>query len=194
VSFVGARILPVRTAPAASSRQVRAAPRLSKCLRIDLRSRAEYLALKTAQLKRAGCRLVTISTAPAGQETPLGRLRVRALAAPKVTQRGALTDARGESLRMLEWALPADADADDARQVKRANPASWITAAMLSAQRAAIPDLAYRRFHANQITTRERALWAPGVWQAIVGEPSFDDGEAVWIGVDARRLLDRPRG
>ena len=38
---------------------------------------------------------------------------------------------------------------DDPRQVKKANPASWITVAGLRAQREAVPDLAYRRYHAT---------------------------------------------
>jgi phage terminase large subunit-like protein len=41
-----------------------------------------YLALKTAMLKRPGARMVTISTAGQGAESPLGRLRARALAQP----------------------------------------------------------------------------------------------------------------
>ncbi len=43
-----------------------------------------------------------------GADSPLGRLRARALAHPSVKVRGAFTDARGPSLRMLEWCVPED--------------------------------------------------------------------------------------
>ena len=119
-----------------------------------------YLALKTAQLKRPGSRLITISTAGAGTDTPLGRLRARALALPSVTCRGAFTDARGPELRMLEWAVPEDADVDDARVVKKANPAIWITVEALREQRAAVPDLAYRAIPREPLDGESGALVA----------------------------------
>jgi len=143
-----------------------------------------YIALRTAMLKRPGARMVNISTAGEGVDTPLGRLRARALAQPKVTCRGAHTDARGPGLRMLEWAVPEDADLDRPAIVKRANPASWITTQGLGEQRQAVPDVAYRRFHCNQWTGRESSWLPPGAWQACVGEPSFTDGEPIWVGVD----------
>jgi phage terminase large subunit-like protein len=82
-----------------------------------------YLALRTATLKRPDSRLVTISTAGQGADSPLGRLRARALAQPELLRRhNVLTDARGPALRMLEWAVPGDADIDDTRIVKKATP------------------------------------------------------------------------
>ncbi len=143
-----------------------------------------YLALRTAKLKRAGSRMLTISTAAQGAGSPLGQLRARALAAPKVTRRGALTDARAPTLRMLEWAVPDDASVDDTRKVKQANPASWIGAAALREQRAAVPDLAYRRYHCGQWTAREGAAFPAGAWSSCVGEPTFADGEPIFVGVD----------
>ncbi len=143
-----------------------------------------YLALKTAQLKRPDSKLITISTAGAGADSPLGRLRARALAQPRVSRRGAVTDAQGAQLRYLEWSVDEDADIDDARIVKKANPCSWVSVEALREQRQAVPDLAYRRFHANQWTEREGHWLPPGAWQAVTGIPSFTDGEDVWIGVD----------
>jgi len=143
-----------------------------------------YVALRSALHKVPGARMVTISTAGQGAESPLGRLRSRALAQPEVTRRGALTDARGPSLRMLDWSAPESADVDDPEQVKRAIPASWIGLDAIRDQRAALPDLAFRRYVANQWTAREGAWLPPGAWQACVGEPRFEDGERVWVGVD----------
>lgn len=134
--------------------------------------------------KTQGARMVVISTAGQGADSPLGWLRTRALAQPTVRRRGALTEASGGSLRLLEWAVPDDADVDDPKVVKRANPASWITTDALHEQREALPDLAYRRFIANQWTARQGAWLPPGAWQACAGVPEFEPGERVWIGVD----------
>lgn len=143
-----------------------------------------YIALRTALLKRPDARMVTISTAGQGNDSPLGHLRARALGLPNVTRRGAFTDAQGPGLRMLEWAVPEDADIDDAREVKKANPASWITTDGLREQRGAVPDLAYRRYHGNQWTARDGSWLPAGAWQACVGDPVIEDGEDIWVGVD----------
>jgi phage terminase large subunit-like protein len=118
-----------------------------------------YIALSTALIKHPGSKLITISTAGQGADSPLGKLRTRALGQPQVSRRGFVTDARGAHLRFLEWSVPEDGDIDDPKVVKRANPASWIDVEARAAQREAVPDLAYRRFHANQWTERE-GHWA----------------------------------
>ncbi len=143
-----------------------------------------FPALASALHKAPGSKLVTVSTAGQGLESPLGRIRIRALALPSVRRRGALTEARGPDLAMLEWAVPADANVDHVRAVRAANPASWITSAALREQRRRLPDLAYRRFVANQWTERQGHWLPPGAWQACVGAPEFTDGERIWIGVD----------
>ena len=63
------------------------------------------------------------------------------------------------TLRFLEWACGEDDDVDNPRVVKRANPASWVSVDQLRAARASLPDLAHRRFVANQWT--ERGHWLP---------------------------------
>jgi phage terminase large subunit-like protein len=143
-----------------------------------------YLALKTAALKTPGARLVVISTAGQGADTPLGRLRARAHAQPDVHTDGAFTIARGGGLRMLEWAVPQDADVDDPAIVKEANPASWITEDALAGQRQAVPDLAFRRYHCNQWGSGEGAWLPPGAWNKCVGTPRFTDGEPIVIAAD----------
>ncbi len=144
-----------------------------------------YEAMRTAMLKRVGSRMVVITTAGNGADTPLGRLRTRALAQPNVRPHGFLTAAHGPNIAMLEWAVPFDEDVDSARVVKRANPASWLTAAGLKEQREAVPDGAFRRLHANQWVALE-GHWLPaGAWQACAGEATIEPGERVWIGLDA---------
>lgn len=144
---------------------------------------AVYTALRTAILKRPGARLVTISTAPESAETPLGRLRARALAQPHVTRSGAFTEAHGSAIRLLEWAVPDDVEPTPA-QALRANPASSITLAALRDQREAVSELAWLRFHCNRIAGREGAWLPPGAWQACEGETYFEPGERIWIGAD----------
>jgi phage terminase large subunit-like protein len=143
-----------------------------------------YLALRTATLKRPGSRLITISTAGQGADSPLGRLRARALGQPHVSRRGSFTDARGPNLRMFEWSVPEDADITDPKVVKKANPASWVTVAGLRAQHEAVAEVAYRRYHCNQWTARVGAWLPAGAWQACAGETRFQEGERMWVGVD----------
>lgn len=142
-----------------------------------------YLAMRTAVLKRPGSKLVTISTAGQGSDSPLGQLRARALGLPNVSRKGFVTDARGPSLRMLEWAVPDDVE-PTAANAKKANPASWITTEALAEQRQAVPEGAWRRYHANQWTAGEGHWLPPGAWQACVGQPVFIDHEPLWVGVD----------
>src|SRR4051794_10145596 len=85
---------------------------------------------------------------------------------------------------MLEWSAPEDWDGVDLEPVAAANPASWITAEALADQRQSVPDLAFRRYHANQWTSAESAWLPAGAWQACIGEPRFAEGERVWVGVD----------
>jgi len=142
-----------------------------------------YIAMRSALPKRPGARMVTISTAGSGAESPLGRLRARALAAPKIKHSLIVTDARADGLRMLQWAVPDERVHDLAAYVQ-ANPASWITRDALRTQRAALPALAFQRYHGNVWTAKEGAWLPPGTWQACVGDPRLEPGEEVWIGVD----------
>jgi phage terminase large subunit-like protein len=141
-------------------------------------------ALSSGLHKRPGAKLVTISTAGQGADSPLGKLRTRAMGQPRVTRRGAVTDARGARLRMLEWSCSEDDDVDNARTVKRANPASWIRVDDIAAQRETLHEIPFRRYIANQWTERQ-GHWLPaGSWQKCIGEPRFSDGERVVVGVD----------
>ena len=54
-----------------------------------------YLALLTALAKRKGAKLIVISSAGQGADSPLGRLRARGLGQPSVRVKGAFTEASG---------------------------------------------------------------------------------------------------
>jgi len=104
-------------------------------------------AMTTGLVKRKDSKLLAISTAAAQLDSPLGRMRARALAQPSTRRRGAVVEAAGDPL-WLEWSLADEDDLDDLRAVKAANPAPWITVADLHRQRAAVPELAFAQFHA----------------------------------------------
>jgi len=85
---------------------------------------------------------------------------------------------------MLEWSVPEDDDIADARTVKKANPASWITLAALREQLEAVAEIAYRRYHCNQWMAKVGAWLPGGAWQACAGETHFEEDERIWLGVD----------
>lgn len=141
-----------------------------------------YLALATALHKHPASKLVVTSTAAGGADTPLGRLRARALAG-EVKRRGPVLDARAAGLRWLAWQVPEDAELS-IRRVKQANPASWISSEQLREQRQRLPESAFRRYICNQWVEAEN-YWLPaGAWQACAGEVAFEDGEPIVIGID----------
>jgi len=140
-------------------------------------------AMTTGLVKRRDSKLLAISTAAAQLDSPLGRMRARALAQPSTRRRGAVVEAAGDP-HWLEWSLQDDASLDDMRAVKACNPAPWITVADLRRQRAAVPELAFAQFHACRWGIGEGSWLPAGAWQACVGAPSFTDGEPIWVGVD----------
>jgi phage terminase large subunit-like protein len=141
-----------------------------------------YVALSSALHKRAGAKMVVTSTAAGGNDTPLGRLRSRALAG-QVKRRGAVLDARSAGIRWLEWSAPEDAPLN-LRTIRACNPAPWITNDQLREQKERLPETAFRRFVLNQWVEHEN-YWLPaGAWQACAGETHFVDGERIWVGVD----------
>lgn len=143
-----------------------------------------YEACLTGLIKHPESKLLAISTSAAQLDSPLGRLRGRALAQPATSRDGPVVESAGP-VHWLEWSLPDDADLDDMDAVKAVNPAGYITADDLRRQRAALPDTAFAQFHACRWGVGEGSWLPPGAWQACVGTPWFHDGEDVWIGVDA---------
>jgi phage terminase large subunit-like protein len=142
-----------------------------------------YTALRSALLP--GSTMFTVTTAGWGAESPLGRLRARALAQPDIRVKGCLTDARGDHIRMLEWMVPEDVDLDDYRMSKRANPLSLITPRWLRKQREALHEIDYQRFHLNRWVGRIGSWLPAGAWQACAnGSTPIEEGSKVWVGID----------
>lgn len=139
-------------------------------------------AMQTALVKSPDARLLGISTAAAKLDSPLGRLRSRALAG-EATRRGAFLDARAPGLHWLEWSLPEEVELDDFRRVKQANPAGYITTASLREQAARVTPLAFAQFHACKWGIGEGSWLPPGAWSACAGEWAPVEAP-VWLGVD----------
>lgn len=143
-----------------------------------------YEAQRTALVKRPDARLLVLSTAPRSAETPLGRLRARALSG-LVARRGVVTDARAPGLRWLEWSLDAEGDdLEDDALVAACNPASWISPEVLAEQRLALPRAVFLQFHANVLGAGEGAWLPPGAWSGCLAEYEVEEGEEVVVGVD----------
>ena len=140
-------------------------------------------AMVTSLVKSPTAKLLLISTAPMLLDSPLGRIRERALSAPDVHREGSRIEARGNGLTWLEWSLPDDAEATPAN-VARANPAPWVTLSMLAEQRQRVTDMEWLVFHGNRSHVQS-ARWLPvGAWQACAADYTVADDEPLVLGVD----------
>jgi phage terminase large subunit-like protein len=129
--------------------------------------------------------LMVISTAAASSDSTLGRIRARCLSAPDVRRRGALTDARGDNIRLLEWSVDSEVPIGDTRAAKAANPASWISTASLRKLRDAVPEASFRRYHRNEHAAAGVGAWLPvTAWSKCRADYVIEPGERIWVGVD----------
>src|SRR5262249_25135096 len=78
-------------------------------------------AMQTGLVKRPDAKLLMISTAAAMLDSPLGRLRERALGQSDVATSGMVTEAHGE-LAWIEWSLPDEISLDNMAALKKVNP------------------------------------------------------------------------
>jgi hypothetical protein len=115
-------------------------------------------AMQTGLIKRRDSKLLLISTA-AQLDSPLGRMRARAMAQPSAKRIWPVVEARGD-LHWLEWSLADDVSIDDLSEVAKCNPAPWITVADLRRQRVAVPATTFAQFHACRWGVSEGS-WLP---------------------------------
>src|SRR6266496_4085550 len=138
-----------------------------------------------------GGRMLTISTAGATQDSPLGLLRAKAHSLPGFSRdEDAKTNyARSEdgTFVLHEWCLSADDDVDDLAVVVKANPASWHTEETLR-RRHDSPSMTpwqWRRFACGIWTEGEEPWLNPATWDALADpDMEISTGEPVWLGVD----------
>ena len=147
-------------------------------------ARADLLtAMQTGLVKRADSKLLIITTSAGDLDSPLGRLRRRAMAQPDVHRAGPVVESKGP-LHWLEWSLDDEHELDDLRAVKRCNPAPWISVADLRRQRESVAEGSFAQFHCDKWGIKE-STWLPaGSWANCQGEVEFEPGERIWCGLD----------
>lgn len=134
-------------------------------------------------------RMVTMSTAGATLESPLGHLRAKAQKLANYKRRGTYCHASSPdgSFVFHEWSLKDDDDPEDLKLVKKANPASWHTIAKL-ARRKESPSMTTGRWlrYACGIWTAGEEPWLqPIEWDRLkVDIGGLEDGEVVWASVN----------
>jgi phage terminase large subunit-like protein len=142
-------------------------------------------AFETALIKRADARLWIISTAAPTLDSPLGRLRLRALALPNAHRDGPVLTASGDGLRWLEWSLPDDEDPNDLDAVTACNPASWITHEALEEQRHRVTPPAWLTFHCCRWGVGMASWLPPGAWSAARDDAiTLGRDEPLYLAVD----------
>jgi phage terminase large subunit-like protein len=132
-------------------------------------------------------RLITISTAGASLDSPLGKLRTRAYELPGLERDGVYRHVRTDEFAMHEWALNPDANVDDLELVATANPAPWQDVEQLRLRHAS-PSMTpgqWRRFACGIWTEGEEPWLDPLLWDRL-GDPALelDPAAQTWIGVD----------
>lgn len=132
-----------------------------------------YYALSTGMLARENPLIVSITTA--GYELDS--------IAYEVFERG-LSMAEASFLMFWLGAGEHDDPADPATWLK-ANPAPWLTEAVLRREFERRPPSVFARLHLNRWTTTEE-LWLPaGAWRKLAAPVlRIEPGERVWLGVD----------
>jgi hypothetical protein len=139
-------------------------------------------AMLTSMLKNPACRFLGISTAASSMDTPLGRLRIRAMAAPSVERTGAILEAGGDGLRWLEWSVADEQDAEDLRLVAACNPLRTI--AELREQQPRVSELEWLQFHCCRWGVQSARWLPPGAWQACRSVYTVEPDEPLVLGVD----------
>jgi phage terminase large subunit-like protein len=137
--------------------------------------------------------MITISTAGADPESPLGLIREQAYD-HGMTRRGPYRQATSPdgSFVLHEWALEESDDLDDMRVVAGANPASWQTPATL-ARRKNSPSMTpwrWKRFACGIWTDAEEPWINEAEWQACQGEVNLNAAEHWTVGVDIGQVFD----
>jgi phage terminase large subunit-like protein len=139
--------------------------------------------------KRDG-KMVTISTAGASLDSPLGKIRDRAHLLNDKTQNDFHLRAASDDKHFVvhEWSVPVGEDVHDISVVKRANPSSFVTEADLK-RRLESPSTHERdwlRFACNQWVGNVLDAWIePGKWALLAdSEMRIPEHHEVYVGVD----------
>ena len=129
--------------------------------------------------------MITISTAGASMDSPLGHLltKAREFAVEQVKKRRTYTSPDG-SFVLIEWALDAEDDPQNLKLVMDVNPAPWHTRATLR-QRRDSPSTSrgqWLRFACGIWTEGDEPAITGSEWDALYSDiGQVRDGDDVWI-------------
>lgn len=147
-----------------------------------------YTILRLA-IGTTGGRMITISTAGASMDTPLGEKRRKAQEMPGFVRderrRRSFVRSADGAFAFIEWSLNLEDDPNDLKLVKLVNPAPWKTPAMLAEEKASVTLWEWLRFACGIWTEGEEPALDPGTWDEL-GDSSLEitGGSEVWCGVD----------
>lgn len=135
--------------------------------------------------KREGAQIITISTAgePGGEfETTREQIRQSG----ELTRQGSFTRAVAKGVVLHEWAVAPDANVEDMRVVKAANPLEHVT---VDALQEAFDSVSmtldhWRRFACNLPTRGGNPAVTEAEWFGAKVDDEIPEGEPVWLGVD----------
>ena len=143
-----------------------------------------YGVLRDGLTPRNG-QIITISTAGATFDSPLGQMRQRAHESPGFKREGTHNYLRQGSRAFHEWCLLPGDDVSDMAVVKTANPAPWQTEDALRERYESEEETPWQflRFACGIWTEGEEPWIDPPTWDALPeGKPEF--GTDAWVGVD----------
>src|SRR3954453_10763587 len=106
--------------------------------------------------------------------------------AVETTVEGFHTRVVGANYVLNDWTVPKDADIDDMRVVKRANPLRAITVEDLAKKRSSptMTEAHWRRFACNQAVRGEDTAVSPAEWALLGTDDRVPAGEVVDVGAD----------
>jgi phage terminase large subunit-like protein len=139
-------------------------------------------AMMTSLLKNSEAKFLGISTAAASMDSPLGRLRARALAQPNVQRVGGVLRASGDGLNWIEHSVPDDADPEDMEVVAQSNPLRTVDE--LRQARKRVTELEWLQFVCCRWGVRSARWLPPGRWQQCSAIYTVELDEPLTLGVD----------
>lgn len=133
-----------------------------------------------------GGQILTISTAAARVDSPLGQLRQRAYDTPGMKRDGKYRYVRSKSLAFHELALDPEDDTENLKIVKLVNPAPWLTLRWLQEVKDSSTNSEWLRFECGIWTESEDPWLDPPAWDGLADKVKIADGAEVWLYVKKR--------
>jgi phage terminase large subunit-like protein len=152
-------------------------------------------ALDTAVHKRPGAFWLVITTAGHDRLSLLGRIYTSMLETLELDEKPGLVVGRDEfnGVLMYWYGAAEDANVDDRKLWRAANPATFVTTDALRKQRNS-PSMSrstFARLHLNAWVASDLDRWiATEAWDRLAGTLEIPDGATVFVGADGSRAYD----